>query len=104
MTNWVEACRFDDIEREGARRFDHGGRTYALFRSPDDTVYCTDGLCSHGKAHLAGGHVMDHEVECPRHSGAFDYRTGKAVRLPPCIDLATYETRVENGIVRIAID
>ncbi|TIW11480.1 MAG: Rieske family ferredoxin, partial [Mesorhizobium sp.] len=29
MTNWVRACRLDDIEQEGARRFDHGGKTYA---------------------------------------------------------------------------
>lgn len=46
---------------------------------------------------------MGHEGECPKHSGAFDYRTGKAVRLPTCIDLAIYQTRVENGIVSVNV-
>ena len=72
---WVSACRIDDIEQEGAVRFDHGGRTYAIYRGPDDSVYCTAGLCTHEAIHLADGLVMDFEVECPKHSGAFDYRT-----------------------------
>ncbi|TIO64252.1 MAG: Rieske family ferredoxin, partial [Mesorhizobium sp.] len=29
MTGWIRACGLDDIEQEGARRFDHGGKTYA---------------------------------------------------------------------------
>jgi nitrite reductase/ring-hydroxylating ferredoxin subunit len=27
--------------------------------------------------------VMDYEIECPKHSGIFDIRTGEAKRLPP---------------------
>lgn len=72
--SWISACRLDDIEQEGVIRFDHGGRTYAVYRSPEDEVFCTDGLCSHEAIHLADGLVMDYEIECPKHSGAFDYR------------------------------
>ena len=54
--------------------------------------------------HLADGLVMDFEIECPKHSGAFDYRTGEAVRLPPCVNLRTYPAEVVDGEVRIAID
>ncbi|TGT34514.1 Rieske family ferredoxin, partial [Mesorhizobium sp. M8A.F.Ca.ET.165.01.1.1] len=32
MSSWIKACGLDDIEQEGARRFDHAGRTYAIFR------------------------------------------------------------------------
>ncbi|RWG38108.1 MAG: Rieske family ferredoxin [Mesorhizobium sp.] len=97
MTGWIRACGLDDIEQEGARRFDHGGKTYAVFRSPDDQVFCTDGLCTHEAVHIADGLVMDYEVECPKHAGAFDYRTGAAKRLPPCINLRTYPAKVEAG-------
>ena len=102
MTRWIEACSADDIENEGVIRFDHEGRTFAIYRSPDDDFYCTDGLCTHEKVHLADGLVMGDEVECPKHAGAFDYRTGEAVRAPVCINLRIYPTKVDDG--RIAIE
>ena len=48
-----------------------------------------------GAVHLADGLVMDFEIECPKHSGAFDYRTGEAIRLPPCVNLQTYLTEID---------
>ena len=103
MTQWIDACATDDIDAEDVIRFDHGGRTYAIYHSPDGAFYCTDGLCTHEQVHLAGGLVMDNVIECPKHNGHFDYRTGEALRAPVCIDLATYPVRVENGRVLIAI-
>ena len=46
---------------------------------------------------------MDYEVECPKHSGAFDYRTGEALRLPACANLKTYPVQVVNGEIRVAL-
>jgi 3-phenylpropionate/trans-cinnamate dioxygenase ferredoxin subunit len=101
--SWVSACQLDEIEQEGAIRFEHAGRTYAIYRGPDDSVYCTAGLCTHEAVHLADGLVMDFEVECPKHSGAFDYRTGEAIRLPACENLKTYRTEIVDGEVRVAL-
>jgi len=47
--------------------------------------------------------VMDYEIECPKHSGAFDYRTGEAKRAPVCVNLKTFPTKVENGRIHIEI-
>lgn len=103
MSDWIKACDLSDIEAEGVIRFDHAGNTYAIFRSPSDEVFCTAGLCTHEKVHLAEGLVIDYEIECPKHSGAFDYRTGEAIRMPPCINLRTYEAKAngEEVLVRI---
>ena len=101
MSNWVKACGVDDIELEGVARFDSGDRTFAVYRSPEGEFYCTAGLCTHESVHLADGLVMDYEIECPKHAGAFDYRTGMAKRLPPCVNLRTYRTRIEDGHVLI---
>jgi 3-phenylpropionate/trans-cinnamate dioxygenase ferredoxin subunit len=100
--NWVSVCKLDAIEQEGAIRFDHEGRTYAIYRGPDDSVYCTAGLCTHEAVHLADGLVIDFEVECPKHSGAFDYRTGEAIRLPACENLRTYPVELIGDEVRVA--
>ena len=43
---WIEACAVDDIEAEDVIRFDHGDRTFAIFRSPDDQYFATDGHCT----------------------------------------------------------
>ena len=32
----------------------------------------SEGLCTHGQAHLAEGAVLDGMVECPKHNGCFD--------------------------------
>lgn len=98
---WIRACAADDIDQEDLIRFDHGDRTFAIYRSADDRYFCTDGLCTHEQVHLADGLVTDHEVECPKHNATFDYRTGEALRAPACVNLKTYPARVENGDVYI---
>ncbi|MEW9307243.1 MocE family 2Fe-2S type ferredoxin [Labrys neptuniae] len=103
MADWITACKLADIEAEGVIRFDHGGRTYAIYRSPSDEVFCTDGLCTHEAIHLADGLVMDYEIECPKHSGAFDYRTGEALRMPPCVNLKTYRAETDGTDVRVCL-
>ena len=103
MGNWIQVCQADDIEAEDVIRFDHGDRTFAIYRSNDDQYYASDGLCTHENVHLAGGFVMDNIVECPKHNGRFDISTGEAKGAPACIDLRTYPVKVENGQVVIDI-
>ncbi len=103
MPEWIEACGVGDVENEDLTRFDHGGRTFVIYRSPDDEYFCTDGLCTHEKVHLEDGLVMDYEIECPKHQAAFDYRTGEALRAPACVNLRTYKTKVESGRILIEI-
>ncbi len=103
MPNWVAACAAGAIDEEDLMRFDHDGRTFAIYRSPDDQYYATDGLCTHEKVHLADGLVMDHIVECPKHNGRFDYRTGEAKGAPVCVNLKTYAVKVEAGQVMLDV-
>jgi 3-phenylpropionate/trans-cinnamate dioxygenase ferredoxin subunit len=101
--SWILACQKDDIEQEDLLRFDFDGKTFLIYRSPDDTYFCTDGLCTHESVHLEDGLVMEYEIECPKHNATFDYRTGEALRAPACINLNTYETRIDGDNVLIFI-
>jgi 3-phenylpropionate/trans-cinnamate dioxygenase ferredoxin component len=103
MADWIDACSTDEIDEEDVIRFDHNGLTFAIYHSPDGEYFCTDGLCSHENVHLAGGLVMDYLIECPKHNGQFDYRTGEAKRAPVCVDLRTYETRIHGDRVQIRV-
>ena len=100
---WSDACATDDIEPEDVIRFDHGGRTFPLYRTDDDRYFATDGLCTHEKVHLADGLVMDTIIECPKHNGRFDFTTGAAKGAPVCVDLQTYPVKVEGGRVLLQL-
>lgn len=102
MSNWLDVCALDDIDDEDVLRFDHGGKTYAVYRY-EDQVYATDGLCTHEKIHLADGLVMAHVIECPKHNGRFDIRDGRALGAPVCVNLQTYPARVEDGQIQIQL-
>ncbi|MEX3962084.1 non-heme iron oxygenase ferredoxin subunit [Paraburkholderia sp. EG286B] len=102
MTQWIDAAALGDIEDEDVMRFDHGGRTFAIYRV-EDQVYASDGLCTHEHVHLSDGLVMGHVIECPKHNGRFDVRDGKPLCAPVCEKLATYPARVEGGRIYIEV-
>jgi 3-phenylpropionate/trans-cinnamate dioxygenase ferredoxin component len=101
---WLEVCSTDGIDEEDVIRFDHAGKTYAIYRSPENSFHATDGLCTHEKIHLSDGLVMDHIIECPKYNGRFDYRTGDAMGAPVCINLKIYDVKVDGSKVLLKLD
>ena len=101
MAEWIAACGVDDIDSEDVLRFDHGGRVFAIYKSPDDKFYATDGMCTHERTCLADGLVMGDIIECPKHNGRFNYKTGQGKGAPIIENLRTYATRVEGDMVFI---
>ncbi|WP_298285457.1 MocE family 2Fe-2S type ferredoxin [Acidocella sp.] len=103
MTKILDLCACDDVELEDVIRVDQDGLSFAVFRSPDDKFYVTDGMCTHENVPLSGGLVMDHIIECPKHNGRFDYRTGQAKGAPVCVNLRTYPVTLANGRVSVTV-
>jgi 3-phenylpropionate/trans-cinnamate dioxygenase ferredoxin component len=103
VTNWIAACTTDEIDEEDVMRWDHEGRSFAIYHAPGGDFFATDGLCTHEQVHLAGGLVMDHIIECPKHNGRFDYRTGEAKGAPVCVNLKTYKVKVEGDSVMVDV-
>ena len=101
MADWVEACSVDDVDNEDVIPVVLNGADYAIYRSPDDEYYATDGHCTHEAFLLADGLVMDHIIECPKHNGRFDYTTGEGRGAPICVDLRTYPVKVDGGTVYV---
>ena len=94
---WVEVCDSILLQKEDVLRFDRDHKTYALYRTADGTFHATDGLCTHGNAHLADGLVKGAVIECAKHNGRFDIRDGSPQRLPVCVGLKTYAVREIDG-------
>jgi 3-phenylpropionate/trans-cinnamate dioxygenase ferredoxin component len=100
---WVAACEVDDVEEEDVIRFDHAGKIFAVYRSASGDFYATDGVCTHEEVVLTDGFVMDDIIECPKHNGLFNYKTGEPRRAPVCIALQTYPVKVEGDQVFVDV-
>jgi 3-phenylpropionate/trans-cinnamate dioxygenase ferredoxin subunit len=97
--SWIDVCGVEEIDLEDVIRFDHDAHTFAIYRSPDGAFHATDGLCTHERAYLSEGLVMGDIIECPKHNGRFNYKTGEAKRAPVRVNLRTYPVMVKAGRV-----
>jgi 3-phenylpropionate/trans-cinnamate dioxygenase ferredoxin component len=104
VPRWIPAVPVDDVDLEDGVPFSHEGVDYAIYRSGEGEFYATDGHCTHERQLLCDGLVMGTIVECPKHNGRFDYRTGAAKGAPVLVDVRTYPTRVTDGLVQVEID
>ena len=93
---WIKTCNVDDIEPEDVIRFDHGDRTFAIYRTNGRQILCHRWFLHAPEVHLAGGFVMDNLIECPKHNGRFDFTTGQAKGAPVCVDLKTYPIKLKT--------
>lgn len=102
MADWIEVCGTDDIDNEDLIRWDHGGRSFAIYRT-EKGFFATDGFCTHEAQHLEDGLVIGMVIECPLHGGRFDIASGRALSAPVCVDLATYpvERRGDRLFIRL---
>ncbi len=97
-------CGFDDLADCEARRFDVAGIRIALARVGEN-YYAIGDRCSHADYSLAEGEVdeFDCTLECPKHGSLFDLRTGEPLTLPAIRPVASYEVRVREHGVFVAL-
>ena len=100
---WYDVAAVDDVNEDDAVRVLAGGSTFALYRV-DGTFYATADRCTHEQASLSDGWLQDCTIECPRHQGVFDIVSGKALRAPATVAVATFPVRVEGDRVFIRVE
>jgi MocE subfamily Rieske [2Fe-2S] domain protein len=94
---WIEVFAAADLGNSDVIRFDYGRKTYALYRDANGSLFASDGICTHGNNHLAGGLVISGTIECPKHNGRFNLADGSPARAPICRGLRTYPLESRNG-------
>jgi Na+-transporting NADH:ubiquinone oxidoreductase subunit F len=94
---WIEVCGEDLLAREDVLRFDCGRKTFAVYRGATGQLFATDGICTHGNTHLAGGLVKGDVIECPKHNGRYRLIDGSPARAPVCRGLCTYPVENRGG-------
>ncbi|MCS7061049.1 MAG: fatty acid desaturase [Anaerolineae bacterium] len=100
---WVDVCDLGQLLPGEALRFEHQGNSYAIYRTQIGQLFASDGKCTHGNAYLADGFLEGACIECPKHNGRFDIRTGAVLRSPPRTALKTYAAREHHGKIQVKV-
>jgi nitrite reductase (NADH) small subunit len=101
MTNvreWTRITKVENIPSREGRAVTVGGVEIAIFRL-ESRCLAIENKCPHKGGPLCDGIVSGTTVVCPLHGRRFDLESGMAVRAsePSCV--ATFPTRVEDGII-----
>jgi nitrite reductase/ring-hydroxylating ferredoxin subunit len=100
---WYDVAAVDDVDDDDVVCVLAGTLAFALYRV-DGTFYATADRCTHEEASLSDGWLQDRTIECPRHQGVFDIVSGKALRAPATVPVATFPVRVEGHRVFIRVE
>jgi MocE subfamily Rieske [2Fe-2S] domain protein len=100
--NWHLAGVADDFEDEDVEQVKVGPLAIAVYRAKGE-FYATQDLCTHERAYLSDGVVVDCVVECPFHQGRFDVRNGRALGAPVTVPLKTYPVRIVDGRIYVGV-
>jgi MocE subfamily Rieske [2Fe-2S] domain protein len=101
-SNWHLAGVADDFEDEDVEQVKVGPLAIAVYRAKGE-FYATQDLCTHERAYLSDGVVVDCVVECPFHQGRFDVRNGRALGAPVTVPLKTYPVRIVDGRIYVGV-
>jgi MocE subfamily Rieske [2Fe-2S] domain protein len=100
--DWYFAGIAADFEDEDVEQRFIGKLAIAVYRAKGQ-YYATQDLCTHERAYLSDGVVVDCVVECPYHQGRFDVRTGKALGAPVIEPLATFPVKIVDGRLYVRV-
>ena len=91
-------CRSDALQDGAMQRFDGpNGLAIALYRV-EGRYYATADICSHGQSSLTDeGELDGYAIECGRHFGRFDIRTGAVLASPCTRAIAAFAVIEDNG-------
>ena len=99
---WTRVTRVENIPPREGRAVTFGATEIAIFNL-DGRFLTIENACPHKGGPLCDGIVSGAIVVCPLHGRRFDLESGMAVRAsePACV--ATFPTRVEDGVVLVAL-
>ena len=121
---YFKAGRFNDLPKGQMSRVNIG-KEKILIANVEGNIYAVSDRCGHMNGSLSMGRLDGIIIECPLHKARYDVTTGKCVRGPQMgglegifvattgmgrvvanietLDLKTYRTKVERGVIRVEI-
>lgn len=103
MADFIKAISLADVSPGSMKQVVVGGKSVAI-TNIDGVVFAVADSCTHKECSLGNeGFLNGKVITCGCHGAQFDAATGKVMSLPATVDLATYETKVENGEIYVKL-
>jgi 3-phenylpropionate/trans-cinnamate dioxygenase ferredoxin subunit len=103
MVQYVTIGKTTDLKPGQMKTFAVDGKR-VLVANWEGTFFAMQDLCTHDNGTLSDGELADGEIECPRHGGRFDLKTGAVTALPPMFPIKTFAVKVEGESVMLALE
>lgn len=103
MSDWVDVATVGEIADGGCKITDVDDVLIAVYNLAGK-YFAIEDLCTHDGGELASGEIEGDEVICPRHGARFCIRDGRALTPPAYEDVASFPTRIENGVIQVRDD
>jgi len=98
---YVAVAKVDDVQPGTVTRVQAGDVELAIARIGDE-FYATQAHCLHLQGPLGHGRLEGYVLTCPWHGWQYDVRTGLN-EFDRAIVLDTYDVRIEDGEVKVAL-
>jgi len=103
VSDFVRACRVDDVPELGTHLVEIDGTPVCVVRS-GGAVYAINDICSHADVSLSEGDVEDTTIECWLHGSRFDLITGRPTGLPATQPVPVYPTKIDGDDILVRLE
>ncbi len=101
-TEFINVAPVSELPADGLHRFRHEEHD-VLVCAMAGAFYAVENRCSHQARPLHMGRLRGGALYCPVHGAKFDPVTGAAGSPPATTALVTFETRVVDGVLQVAL-
>jgi len=102
VSTFVAVCTVDNVKEFKSTVFLVDDKSIIVTRIGDD-FYAFENKCSHADVPFGEREIVNGQIQCPMHGSSFDIKTGGPQQLPAVNKINTYEVKIENNNVLVAI-
>ena len=103
MANFVAVAKVDAVKPGQMKSFNVSGKQILVVNA-SGTFFATQDICTHDGGTLSDGELVGDEIECPRHAARFSAPTGQVRALPAVVPIKTFQIKIENDEIRVAVE
>lgn len=100
--SYVAVSSVEDVPPGHVKSIDLMGRSVLLCHSKG-RIFAVENKCSHADEKLECGRMKAGWIACPLHGARFNLETGAAMNPPATQPIQTYDVRIIDGVVEVAI-
>jgi nitrite reductase/ring-hydroxylating ferredoxin subunit len=102
MAAFVKVARLDELPIGQGKLVEVNDKRIALF-NVGGRYFAIDDVCPHRGGPLSEGDLEGEAIVCPWHGAIFELASGEVKRSPAAAGVTTYDVRLENGEISIAV-